>query len=290
MSANTGRQQAASQPAKKGLKTSHIVLIVIGGILLLIIVIIIVLFAAFKAITKASNEAVETFSEQYEPDLDLDIDSDIDMDELNKAIEDMKNLDLTEELEKAQEELQNEENEPEESKPEESGSVEKYSFVDVVRNGDDLTITPNGGLNSSTVLTNGKKLGDFLDYVDTKVLRPGRTINRDMFYKILAIMLVDESYIQNDFDEVERNMIMALAMADNFYNLDVDIHDCHIDASNAVDYKYNVTEYDREDTWIVNYGKRTIFFNNGKTEYHSDMFKDEYLAAWMVAIDEFYGN
>jgi hypothetical protein len=29
--------------------------------------------------------------------------------------------------------------------------------------------------------------------------------------------------------------------------------------------------------------------NDGKTEYVSGMFKDEYLAVWMVAIEDYYG-
>ena len=46
--------------------------------------------------------------------------------------------------------------------------------------------------------------------------------------------------------------------------------------------------YGKDDEWVVDYGKQTVFFNGGKTEYHSDMFKAEYLAVWMVAIDEYY--
>ena len=29
--------------------------------------------------------------------------------------------------------------------------------------------------------------------------------------------------------------------------------------------------------------------NNGGTEYVSDMFKDEYLAVWLMAVDEYFG-
>ena len=29
--------------------------------------------------------------------------------------------------------------------------------------------------------------------------------------------------------------------------------------------------------------------NDGKTEYVSDLFKDEYLAVWLMAIEEYYG-
>ena len=47
--------------------------------------------------------------------------------------------------------------------------------------------------------------------------------------------------------------------------------------------------FGKDDTWIVDYQKRTVYFNNGATEYSSDMFKDEYLGVWLVAIEEYYG-
>jgi hypothetical protein len=50
-----------------------------------------------------------------------------------------------------------------------------------------------------------------------------------------------------------------------------------------------VTAYDKDDTWVVNYRDRTMYMNDGKTEYVSQMFKNEYLAVWMVAIEDYYG-
>lgn len=69
----------------------------------------------------------------------------------------------------------------------------------------------------------------------------------------------------------------------------VKINDCYLNANNAAEYYYHVTAYGQDDTWLVNYRDRTVFFNDGKTEYKSDMFKDEYLAIWMGAINEYYG-
>ena len=85
------------------------------------------------------------------------------------------------------------------------------------------------------------------------------------------------------------NMIMALAFANNFHDTPVKVNECHLDLSNAVDYHYHVTAYDKDDIWIVNFDKRTVFFNDGKTEYSSTMFKDEYLAVWFTAIEDYYG-
>ena len=31
-------------------------------------------------------------------------------------------------------------------------------------------------------------------------------------------------------------------------------------------------------------------YDHGATEYHSDMFKDDYLAVWLVAIEDYYLN
>ena len=82
---------------------------------------------------------------------------------------------------------------------------------------------------------------------------------------------------------------MSLAMANNFHDTDIKINYCHLNANNAADYEYNLTAYGKDDIWLVNYRDRTVYMNNGKTEYVSDMFKDEYLAVWMVAIEDYYG-
>ena len=283
----------ASMEVKKGLKPVHIVLIVAGSILVLLAVMIAVIVAAVKTYSKASDTVVESFADKYEPDLDMNVDidpdTDIDLDKLNKAVESMKDLDLTKDIEGGSGTGTETGTTADEAADvqEPQGDIRKYTFADVADGGNKVTVTPNGGMNSSTVLANGKDLGGFLDYVDDVVLEKGRTINRDLFYEILATMLVDESSLA-DFDEVQKNMIMALALANNFHDTDVKINSCDFKEGNYSDYHYNVTAYGKDDIWLVSYAKRTVYFNDGKTEYVSTMFNDEYLAAWMVAVDEYY--
>ena len=82
---------------------------------------------------------------------------------------------------------------------------------------------------------------------------------------------------------------MALAVANNFHDTDVSIRDCYLNAKNAMEYHYHVTMYGKDDTWLVNYGDRTFYMNDGATEYVTDMFKDDYLAIWWMSADEYYG-
>jgi hypothetical protein len=86
-----------------------------------------------------------------------------------------------------------------------------------------------------------------------------------------------------------KHVVMALAVANNFHDVDVNIKSCFIDANNAADYHYSLTAYGAEDTWLVNYQDRTFYMHDGATEYVTDMFKDDYLAVWMMAIDDYYG-
>lgn len=169
-----------------------------------------------------------------------------------------------------------------------SGKKTVYSFTDAYVDGNDITIIPNGGMNSKTVLYGGKDLEGFLDYVDSDVLEKGRKINRDFFYDMLAVMMVDKD-LSSDEQSIENNLIMSLAMANNFHDMDVKINECYLDANNAAEYRYHVTAYDKDDTWVINYRDRTMYMNDGKTEYVSEMFKNEYLAVWMVAIEDYYG-
>ncbi|MCR5590636.1 MAG: hypothetical protein K6F73_03825 [Lachnospiraceae bacterium] len=222
-------------------------------------------------------------------EMNVDIpDADIDLDALNEAAESIGELDLVDDASEDVTEAEADSAAAEEPSGEPAGDKTVYSYTDVYRNGNDIIVIPNGGMNSSTKLFNDKDLAGFLDYVDSTVLEKGRTINRDFFYEVFATMLVDKD-LNAGVDNIEKNMIMSLAMANNFHDMDVKIRECDLDANNAADYRYQVTASGKDDTWIVNYGNRSIYFNNGGTEYSSDMFKDEYLALWLVAIEEYYG-
>ena len=221
-----------------------------------------------------------------------DLNADIDLDKLNESVESIKNLDLggggtndaaSPEAEEIAEETAGD------SAGEPEGEKTVYSYADVYRAGNDITVIPNGGLSGSTELFPGKDLNGFLDYVDSTVLEKGRFINRDVFYGVLATMLVDKDFSAGK-DTIEKNMIMALAMGNNFHDLNIKINDCVLDANNAAEYHYHITAVGgRDDTWLINYGEKTVYFNDGKTQYFSDMFKDEYLAVWLMAIDDYYG-
>lgn len=255
-----------------------------------------------NSISDGSNGAAEGIDMGDKNDASgvADINADIDLDSLNKSVENIKNLDLgtgagsgssaDSDSKAASDDADTAEEAAAEQEPsaEPEGDKTVYSYVDVYRNGNDLTLIPNGGMNASTVLYGGKDLKGFLDYIDSKVLEKGRTINRDFFYELLATMLVDKD-LNSDFNKVEKHMLMALAVANNFYNIDVKMNDCYLNANNASEYHYHVTAYGKDDTWIANYVDQTFYFNNGNTVYSSDMFKDEYLAVWLMAIDDYYG-
>ncbi len=163
-----------------------------------------------------------------------------------------------------------------------------YEFVDVEIFGNDFTVTSNGGMNGSTVLAADKDLNGFLDYVETEVLQSDYKLNRQLFFDILAGMIVDKSLISGNAD-IEKNMIMALAWAYQYRDEDIKINSFTMDATSATDYRYDITFSGVNDTWIVNYGTRSMLINDGQTPLTTDMFKDENLTVWLIAIDEYYG-
>lgn len=261
------------------------------GLIILIIVLAVVLIigGAIAWFVHSVKKAAESYMEDIETDLESWEDLDLDIEGLDDALDEIESLDLPDsDIDTDSFDFDVDTDDTDSTASSDAQNYE-YGYTDVTIDGNDITIIPNGGLNGSTVLYGGKDLDGFLDYVDDTVLREDRYINRDFFYDLLSTMLVDESMYSN-FDDVESNMIMCLAMADNFYNTDVRVKECNLDANNAAEYHYQVKAYDKDDTWIVNYGDRTVFFNDGKTEYSSDMFNDEYLAMWWMAIDEYYGH
>ena len=240
-----------------------------------------------------SDEVSSVSDTQSIPEISADINADIDLDSLNKsidAINDLKfdtNINTNSPDKDTEIDTEQTDDVSNSSATTPAGEKTVYSYTDVYADGNDLTVIPNGGLNGSSVLYAGKDLKGFLDYIDSVVLEKGRTINRDFFYDMLAVMLVDKDL--SDPDTIEKDLVMSLAMANNFHDTDVKINDCYLDANNAAEYVYHLTIYGKDDTWLVNYRDRTVYMNNGKTEYVSEMFKDEYLAVWMVAIENYYG-
>ena len=285
-------QQMQSVPPAKKSKTGRIVLIVVlaAAALILVAGVILVLFvrkAARNYINNTQHEYEDLFDEDYEfPDIDT---GDIDIEGLDEAIDAMNDLDFDINPDKPELTDKEPEDVPDTGEDQAAGDLTVYSYADVYRDGNQLTIIPNGGLNASTKIFNGKDLDGFLDYVDSTVLEAGRTINRDFFYDLFSVILVDKDLTTNQ-DYIENNMIMALAMANNFYSLDIRIEECDLDANNAAEYRLHVKpDGGRDDIWIVNFQDRTVYFNDGSTEYSSTMFKDEYLAVWFTAIEEYYG-
>lgn len=236
------------------------------------------------ALTACSGKAPDEKKLEGMPEIP-EADADIDMDSLNNSIESLKNLDLDTSVDTSTDKDSDSDVATVSDEP--AGDKTIYSYTDVYRDGNNLTVIPNGGLNGSTALYEDKDLNGFLDYVDSTVLGKGRTINRELFYDFLSIMVVDKD-LSPDFSKIEGDMIMSLAMANNFYGMDVTINDCYLNANNAAEYHYHVTAEGKEDTWIVNYNKRTVFFNNGNTEYSSDMMSDFSLGVWLTAIEEYY--
>ncbi len=210
--------------------------------------------------------------------------ADIDVSKLQEAADNIKNLDLGQDPGNAKDN----DTQTNETAEEPAGEKTTYSFIDVIRTDSGLYMTANGGMNGSTVLFADKDLNGFLDYVDDTVLEEGRTINRDLLFDILAYMLVDDQ-LSADEASREKHLMMALAVANNFHDVEVKIKSCVIDANNAADYHYNLTAYGAEDTWLINYQDCKFYMHDGATEYVTDMFKDEYLAVWLMAIEDYYG-
>lgn len=278
--------QATVSPKKK----SNVGMIVVIAVAVALVIIAIVAAVLIFSITKEAEKQLADFNQSYEEFNAKDISGDIDLDGLNKAVEDLENLDLAGDVDIDVDvpDVPDYSGGADASAQSTGGDLVKYSYTDVTTVGNDITVVPNGGLNGSTVLYGGKDLNGFLDFVDDKVLEEGRTINRQFFYDMLACMMVDKD-LSSDTESIEKNMMMSLAVTNNFFGMDVKIASCELDADNAAEYHYKVTANGTDDTWIINYGKHEVYFNDGATEYSSDMFNDKYLATWLVAIDEYYG-
>lgn len=163
-----------------------------------------------------------------------------------------------------------------------------YAFANMAKTGDAMYITPNGTVNDSTVLYNGKTVGDFADYVDNKVLEKGRKLDRKFFYDMISVNVIDPS-LSSDPKTFQSSMIYLLTVTNEFYNMGVRVDALKVSFDDKNNYKYNVSTNGKNDVWIANGTDKKFRLGNGKTEYNSSMYDDDTLAVWLVAVNEFFG-
>ena len=157
--------QTGAQPAKKKSNVGLIVLIVVVAVLAVIITAVAILVHRIKEAAQATppKDYLEGLQFEYEEP------EDIDMDSLNEAVENLGNLDLTADVDvdldtpevpELPDLSEDEEFEDAAKTHEPAGDKTVYSFADVYRNGNELTVVPNGGLDGSEVFDPRHQQGD----------------------------------------------------------------------------------------------------------------------------------
>ena len=162
-----------------------------------------------------------------------------------------------------------------------------YAFVNVKYEGNGLVVIPNGTVNDDTVLYNGKTLGGLCDYIDSKVLEDGRTINRKFLYGLTSVQIVDPQ-LMTAYEQFQRAMIYCLTIANEFYSVDVTLNDLILDSTNNTRQVFDVVAEGKEDSWILDGHENKFYLNGGNTEYESTMFDAETMAVWSIVLDEYF--
>ena len=170
---------------------------------------------------------------------------------------------------------------------------QEYEYADAFYYDDCVALEGRGVLKDSTVIYNGKTLGEFCDYIDSQILEEGRVIDRELLYDLLEVHLVDPGLITDNTSYFEQSMMYCLTFANEFGSLDMEVDECTYYLDEPTVYYYEVETYGKEDTWVVDYAEKTVYMNGGEQEYTSvgdySMFSDDTLTIWMTAIDLFFG-
>ena len=162
-----------------------------------------------------------------------------------------------------------------------------YAFVSVKYDGNKTIIVPNGTVGDDTVLYNDKNLGGLCDYIDSKVLEDGRTINRKFLYGLVSVQIVDPQLMQS-YDQFNRAMIYCLTIANEFYANDVTLVDLVLDAAENTKQSFDVLFDGKANTWILDGHENKFYLNNGATEYVSTMLDPETMAVWSLVLDQYF--
>ncbi|WP_026660054.1 zinc ribbon domain-containing protein [Butyrivibrio sp. AC2005] len=167
-------------------------------------------------------------------------------------------------------------------------SFTSYSLASYANDGDAAYVVPNGTVNADTVIYNGITAGEYADYVDNKVLEKGRTLNRDFYYDLLSIYLVDPS-LCTDEQAFAISMIYASTVSNQFHDTPVRLEAVRIPNNNRNLYSYKINAYGKDDIWVSDAANKKFYFNNGKTEYSSTMYDDNTFGLWYLAVKDFFG-
>lgn len=171
-----------------------------------------------------------------------------------------------------------------------SSTADPYKYATVEYKEDGIILTPKKGtVNDSTIVYDGKDIGGFLDYVDDKVLEKGRSINREFFYDLYAVNIVDPDVYQANPSQMIFGLVSSLSFANEFHTMNVSVDSLSVSNDSPDVYNYNVTAIGKKDLWSLDFAAKTMYMNDGKTEYVSSMLKDETLAVWATAVEEYFG-
>ncbi len=184
--------------------------------------------------------------------------------------------------------LEVESEETTELNPEDFDMAYEYAYANYTDNG--IDVYPNGAVNDDTVLM-GKKMGDFVEYIDTEILDEGYHINKDLFYDMVSVEIIDPSmYTEEDALYFEQTMAYCISMSYSFMDDDVNINKCMLDYSDNTLQKFDVSFYGANDIWVMDLTNDKFYMADGDKEYTTSMLdRENTIAVWMYAADEFYG-
>lgn len=171
-------------------------------------------------------------------------------------------------------------------------SSTEYEYATAYINSDGYVFAPNGGMNDNTVVRD-KTMDAFCDYVDEQMSGSGMTLNRDLFYKVLAADLIDSSLGVAKDNYFRESMIYALSFAVHFDSMQIDFKYVSSYTEAPTRYYYTLSAFGQDDIWMVDYTNKEIYMNKGQTRYQDSgnfaMLSNEALAVWLYLVDEFYG-
>ncbi len=285
-----------NQPPAKKSRAGLIVGIILGVLALIIIAGIVIV----KAAAKKATDLLSNTADELELDIDTDdgplsidlpgneIEENIDEYEFDQEYDDY--YDDSDDYEYSYDDLFEDYDSDTYDMTDDAGltTTRNYAYADVTYTDTTVTIVPNGTVTGSTVLGEGKDLEGLLDYIDDEVLESGRYINRDFFYDLVSMYIVDPEMYDGIY-QMGYYLSLALAAANNFHNIDVRLESSEFDFDNTDLYRLNVIAEGRKDTWIIDHSDYSFKMNNGKTSYESDMYDTKYLSVWLAALEEYYG-
>jgi len=176
----------------------------------------------------------------------------------------------------------------------------QFAYTKNIDNG--IVVFPNGTVNDDTIIRE-MEIGVFLNFVNTVVLENDNKINKQLFFDLISVEILDPNIANIDSVQTfNKKIAYCLAISKAFGNDDIRINNGIFEYNYYNLHKYIITRNGSKDMWIMDGGNDRFYIGN--SEYVTFPYKNgnngienvsildpiKSISMWIFVVDTFYNS